>query len=164
MKAPTTSKVSALIFVGVGSLALLTIALWPRAHRTVAHKSNVVLPPPTTAERRSEAVAAITKYKAKPDPKSQDMAGEAEMRLAYLDAGDNNFEASRKLFLDATKVKGTGAMSADYGGVNDQAAYQAAVCLVAENKPEEAKKAFRTFLREHQLSPWSPPPTSAWPA
>jgi len=44
-------------------------------------------------------------------------------------------------------------MGADFGGINDQAAYQAAVCLVAEHKEKEAKSAFHRFLTEFRMSP-----------
>ena len=44
-------------------------------------------------------------------------------------------------------------MRADFGGVPDQAAYQAAVCLVGDGKPKEAEAEFVRFLRERPLSP-----------
>ena len=153
MRALSNPRVTVPFFFGACAAVLLGIALWSHPHRKFVHKPRITVPSLSTAERRRQTEATIAKYKTKPDPKSQDLVGEAEMRLAYLNADKHDYEASRKLFLQAEKVKGTGVMGADFGGINDQAAYQAAVCLVAEHKESEAKTAFRQFLKEYQMSP-----------
>lgn len=112
-----------------------------------------VTPMPSRSEMRKEYGEIVAKNKRNPSPASQDKVGQAEMRLAYLDAGDRDFASSRARFLQAARIKGTGAKSPDFGGINDQAAYQAAACLVAEKRQPEAVKAFRAFLTDYPMSP-----------
>gem|GEM_PF-1808667 len=136
------------------SVTGFVVCVWPR-HKALAPLAwkKPFRPMPPVSVRRMEDEALIQTLRLDPRPESQDELGEAQMRLAYLDAQAKDFESSRKRFLEATKVKGTGVMGADFGGVNDQAAYQAAVCLVAEKKSQEAITAFRSFLKQYKLSP-----------
>jgi hypothetical protein len=87
------------------------------------------------------------------EPADQDRVGNARIRLGYLSAKAKDFTAARSQFLLAAKTKGTGAMGAAFGGISDQAAYQAAVCLVAQGQTEAARAEFRRFMKEQQLSP-----------
>lgn len=89
-----------------------------------------------------------------PDAKIQDQVGQARMKIAYLASKENDFKGARSTFKEAeTKYKGEGKMNADFGGIQDGAAYQAAVCLVAEGKKAEATDEFRKFLKNYPLSP-----------
>jgi len=146
----STGYASAFFVVGIAGL--VGIGLWSYTTR-LTHKTKPNLPMPSLAVRTRQTQALVDKYKDDPNPKAQDLVGEAEMRLAYFDAGKHDFAASRKKFLEATKIKGTGAMAADFGGINDQAAYQAVVCLIPQHKEDEAKAEFRAFMKDHPLSP-----------
>jgi len=84
----------------------------------------------------------------------QDEVGEARIRLGYLAAKRKDFSAARGQFQEAAlQYRGTGKMAADFGGIPDQAAYQAAVTLVAQGRNAEAEKAFTSFIKERPLSP-----------
>ncbi len=142
------------IVASAGTVGLITFAVWPKPKPHV----KVVLRKPfkqigTIAERRKDTEKTVESLKSNSSPEAQDKVGMAEMQLAYFDAGAKDYEASRKRFLAVTKIKGTGQMNADFGGINDGAAYQAAVCLVAEHKEKEAQTAFRSFMTDYQLSP-----------
>jgi hypothetical protein len=89
-----------------------------------------------------------------PDPRVQDQVGRARLKLGYAAAHRKDFTGARAEFLTASReYRGTNAMSADFGGLPDQAAYQAAVCLAADGKKEEAEREFRRFLKDRALSP-----------
>ncbi len=89
----------------------------------------------------------IEKNKASSNPATQDSVSSAHIRLAYADAKVGHWKVARGKLLAVTQdYKGTGAMGADYGTIPDQAAYQAAVCLVAEHKDKQAAAEFRSFL------------------
>jgi hypothetical protein len=71
-----------------------------------------------------------------------------------LSANKKDWKAARAGFqIAAREYKGSGAMSSDFGGVPDQAAYQAAVCLVPQGKTKEAEAEFVKFLRDWPESP-----------
>ncbi len=96
----------------------------------------------------------IADLKSSPNPEVQDEVGSVRIRLGYTAAKRKDFDEAREVFLEAEKkYKGTGAMSADFGGIPDQGAYQAAVCLIAEGKQAEAHQAFLRFISDHPLSP-----------
>jgi len=121
----------------------------------------------------------IDKYKSSPNKQIQDQVGAARIRLAYVTArqsptpthalrsGNNpspqsqstvtdrdRIEAARQIFLQAANgYKGTGTMASDFGGVKDQALYQAAACLNAEGKKAEYRAALVDFIKKEPLSP-----------
>ena len=96
----------------------------------------------------------IASHAASPDPKVQEEVGLARVRVGYLQARRRDFGGARETFLQTSaSYKGTGQMSGDFGGVKDGAEYQAAVCLVAEGKKDEARQAFLDFLRKEPHSP-----------
>lgn len=96
----------------------------------------------------------IDRWKNNPDKKVQDQVGAARIRLAYLTAKDNDWKGARQLFKEtASEYKGTGEMRADFGGIKDQALYQAAVTLNAEGKKAEYRAALVDFLKTQKLSP-----------
>jgi len=96
----------------------------------------------------------VSKWQASPDKNIQDEVGEARMHLAYMAAKKKDFTKARQMFLQtASSYKGTGAAGSDFGGIPDQAAYQAAVCLSADGKKDEARTAFVGFMKQYELSP-----------
>lgn len=106
------------------------------------------------ARAKAEYKEFIAKNDANPDKGVQDQVGHARMKLAYLDTKTKDFDGARRIFKEAeSKYKGHGDMGADFGGIKDGAAYQAAACLMAEHKTEEARKELRQFLQQYPLSP-----------
>lgn len=96
----------------------------------------------------------INHWKDNPDKHVQDEVGAARIRLAYVDAKDRNWEEARKTFKQAAvEYKGTGTMGADFGGIKDQALYQAAVCLNGEGKKAEYRAALVDFIKTQPMSP-----------
>lgn len=57
------------------------------------------------------------------------------------------------LLQTAREYKGAGKMSADFGGVRDQATYQAAICLIAQGKAKEGRAELIRFMKAEPLSP-----------
>jgi tetratricopeptide (TPR) repeat protein len=107
---------------------------------------------PREAEERYRQF--VDGHKSVRDPHVQDEVGSARIRLGYLAAKRKDYTAAREAFQEAaTEYRGTGKMGAEYGGIPDQAAYQAAVTLVAEGKSAEAERAFVQFIKERPLSP-----------
>lgn len=127
-------------------------------HRPVAQKA---MPSALAKELHVPAVTKpdalrnyVEQHAKSPDKRVQDAVGKARMRLAYATANKHDYSSARKVLLvQAAKKDGTGAMSPEFGTISDQAAYQAAVCLVAEHKDKEAEAEFVTFLKERPLSP-----------
>lgn len=96
----------------------------------------------------------IAEHTASPDPQVQDEVGNAKLRIGYVLAKSHDYARAREVLLDAEKgYKGSGESSPDFGGLKDQAAYQAAVCLMAGGKHADATQAFFDFLKNYELSP-----------
>ncbi|HVT14045.1 MAG TPA: cysteine peptidase family C39 domain-containing protein [Fimbriimonadaceae bacterium] len=96
----------------------------------------------------------IAKYQASPDKHVQDEVGAARIRLAYVASRGGHFDEARKLFKEAaTKDKGTGTMASDFGGIKDEALYQAAACLNAQGKKAEYRDALIDFIKTQPMSP-----------
>jgi hypothetical protein len=107
---------------------------------------------PEKAKKHYEKI--VKENKSVKDPKIQDVVATSRMKLGYLAAHKNDFKGARQQFLESAKeYKGTGVKSPDYGSLPDQAEYQAAVCLMADGKEEEAKAAFVSFLKTRWDSP-----------
>jgi hypothetical protein len=107
---------------------------------------------PAAAAKKLEAIVAENKNS--PDPKVQDSVAQARMELGYLKASSGKPEEAREVFLEADKeYKGTGAMSPEYGRLDDQAAYQAIASLNAADKKKEYIAELTKFLKERPLSP-----------
>jgi hypothetical protein len=88
------------------------------------------------------------------DPIVQDKVGNYRIRLAYSAAAHKDFAQARTTLLQTAKeYRGTGAMSNDFGGVKDQALYQAAVCLIAEGKKTEGRAELVSLMRNMPASP-----------
>lgn len=146
---------SRLSYIG-GAFLALGAAGWLALHTghdpsPLAKKAAKTDPLPTKAP---ELRAFVSKNEKKADPQTQDQVGAARIRLAYEAARQKDWHTARATFLTAEReYHGSGAMRADFGGIPDQAAYQAAVCLVADGKKDEAKQEFVRFLKERPLSP-----------
>ena len=96
----------------------------------------------------------VQKWKASPDKKVQDEVGAARLRLANMQAREKDFTGARQTLRETVaEYKGSGSMAADFGGVKDQALYQSAVCLSAEGKTAEARKALVDFIKTQPMSP-----------
>ena len=106
------------------------------------------------AKAKSEYESFVENNRSSADKKVQDKVGQARMKLAYLTAKSEGFAAARTVFKTTeAEYKGEGLMNADFGGIKDNAAYQAAVCLIAEGKKKEAEAELRDFIRNYPLSP-----------
>lgn len=89
-----------------------------------------------------------------PNAGVRDQVGAARLRIGYLAAKQGDYLVAREIFLEASEAhKDSKALSPEFGGICDQAAYQAAVCLVAEGKDAEARGEFLAFMKERPLSP-----------
>lgn len=109
---------------------------------------------PSDHLKEPELATFVSEHAASKDAKVQDEVGRARLRLAFMATHRKDYAAARKqLQVASREYKGTGVMDADYGGIPDQAAYQSAVCLVAEGKKDEARREFLRFMRERSLSP-----------
>lgn len=139
------------IFIVVG-FAVAGGTFWLARPKASIVVSNAV--PPTAPLDAPSLQKFVRENEKKKDPKVQERVGQARLHLAYDAAKEGDFKAARAVFKETVRqYKGTGAMRADYGGVPDQAAYQAAVCLVADGKAEEAEAEFVRFMKERPLSP-----------
>ncbi len=144
----------AVAFVLTGLLVLGGIgALRRSARRHLASHLPALRRPVSRTEALRQDRDVVAKFRHDPRPRAQDLVGQAELRLAYADAQKGNFGAGRAKLLEASKVKGTGRTTVDFGGINDQAAYQAIVCLVPQHKDQQARAEFRAFMRNDRFSP-----------
>lgn len=159
------------IFLVSSGLVLLGGAVW----WSLGHKPRL-LPKvdvsPVVAEARSSRRSVDELFGAKPgeaasgyrefiashedskDPQVQDEVGNARLRLGFLAARSKDYKEAHNAFKEAEhSYKGTGTMAADFGGIKDQAAYQAAVCLQASGEKDAAYKAYLSYLKDYKLSP-----------
>jgi len=148
------------IYIGVGSvialglIGALVAKLTLSKSETPLVRNVAVIRPVLTIVTEPEIRKFIADKVASKNPKVQDQVGVARLRVGYLAAKKKDWTAARQTFQTAArKYKGTGAMSADFGGLPDQAAYQATVCLVADGKEALAKAEFIRFMKERPLSP-----------
>ena len=154
-----------LALAGLGAALIVGFALWSSLGKT---SGPMVSASPERRERieadrlygaRPEAAremyaSFVKKHKGSADKSVQDEVAAARLRLGYLTAKAEGYDQARDVFLEAEReYKGEGKMGSDFGGLKDQAAYQAAVCLMAEKKDKEAVAALVAFLKEYQLSP-----------
>lgn len=138
-----------IVIVGVG----LAVAAGGVAWRTLAVRSQAA-GSLTLAQKSQASLETFERLRSSSDPVDQDRASTAQMRLAYERADRKDFVGARDLLVQAAKGnRGTGKTSPDFGGIKDQAAYQAAVCLVALDRKDEALQEFRSFLKEYSHSP-----------
>ncbi|MGV3615283.1 MAG: cysteine peptidase family C39 domain-containing protein [Fimbriimonas sp.] len=133
----------------VGGVAAVALVAWMARPKPAIKVEAKPLPLDTPSLRKF-----VRENAPKKDPKVQDQVGRARLTLAYDSAKKGDFKAARAAFRQTAKeYKGTGGMRADFGGIPDQAHYQAAVCLVADGKPKEAEAEFLKLIKERPLSP-----------
>lgn len=157
MKQAAFISTGALVIAGVVVYSLVSppTAVAAGTHPVRAERLKVdklyVADPKQAAEKYEEFVA---EHRDSPDKKVQDEVAAARLRLGYLEVKSDGYQQARETFLEAEKeYKGEGGMGSDFGGLKDQAAYQAAVCLMGDKKNKEALAAFRSFIEEYRLSP-----------
>lgn len=96
----------------------------------------------------------VEENKSSKNPEVQDEVASARMRIGYIAAKKDDFVEARQVFLEADKeYKGTEVESSDYGSLDDQAAYQAIVCLENTGDKPGAEKEYARFIAERKLSP-----------
>ncbi len=142
-------------FLTIGTAAVVAGGLFVVLRSPVAgpKPKGTSLPVPSTSKPK-ELEAFVAMHAADKRPEVQDRVGAARIRLGYSLARTEGYAKARTAFLATAEThKGTGTQSAAFGGVADQAAYQAAACLVGEGKNAEATKEFERFLKERPLSP-----------
>jgi hypothetical protein len=142
---------SVLIVLATSAVIIGTAALLTR--REGQHHDVPKTNPLTYPDQKKKLEASIARHVADRTPRAQDELGRAHIELGFLAAKKNDFDAARAEFKSAVSTEGTGKMSPDFGGINDQAAYQAAVCLIAQHKDTEAEAEFRQFIKRYPLSP-----------
>jgi hypothetical protein len=110
-------------------------------------RTSPAMPPPTPA--KAEALRAGAK-----DPVAIARAERTTLQASYALARKGDYEGAREQLLAVTKMpKGVETFHPDWGSNRDQAFYQAAVCLYAQGKKDEAAKEFRAFIRDNWQSP-----------
>lgn len=142
--------------VALAATALVTAALL--LGRAKPASRAVVAPAPVAPLPTVQEAPALRSYIEKnapvaKTPEARDRLGAARVRLGYAVAKAEGFAKARPIFVATAKAHEGGAQSAAFGGVADQAAYQAVVCLVGEGKEDEARRGFEAYLRERPLSP-----------
>ncbi|MBW7928825.1 MAG: hypothetical protein H3C58_12245 [Fimbriimonadaceae bacterium] len=88
------------------------------------------------------------------DSEALDEIAAVRLRLGYAEAKTIGYEAARETFLETERsYDGLDRSGAAFGGVRDQAAYQAAVCLLADGKREEGIAALSKLFETYPESP-----------
>lgn len=96
----------------------------------------------------------VQKHAADKDPEVQDEVGSARLHLGYAVSKTDGYAKAREVFqVAAASYGGTGKENSDFGNAQDQAAYQASVCLEAAGRKDEARKEFLSFLKNRPRSP-----------
>lgn len=96
----------------------------------------------------------VEQYDKSARPDVQEQVTAVKLRIGYLEAKQGNYAAARKTFLKAAQTfAGDEERSSIFGNLPDQAAYQAAVCLMAEGKTDLAAEELLRFIKERPRSP-----------
>jgi hypothetical protein len=156
--APFLGAILALVLLAVIAVRYQAAQPKPKKPLTVADKAHIERSQADvkygTQAGKALYQSFVDKWASSPDPKIQDEVGAARLRLAFMSARGGDYPKARDQFVQtAALYKGTGAMGKDFGGIKDQALYEAAVCLVGEGKKAEARAKFIQFMQEQPLSP-----------
>lgn len=143
--------------IGVAT-CLVSIGLLTAVHRPLDPVIRKAFPPRTVVKPLPTSGQAlkslVQENRSNPDKEIQDRVGAARIRLGYLAAEKKDWPAARATFqLAVREYRGTGRMADDFGGVPDQAAYQAIVCLVPQGKTAQAEREFVQFMKDWPMSP-----------
>lgn len=155
-----THLLAGLTIAGLGA----SVAWLLGANGTISRSAATNAPPLQPADKLAASgklAAAITSYdrfiaanEASASPVVQDQVASARIRKGYALAKQKKWPEARAVLLEAEqKYKGTGKMVPEEGGAKDEAAYQAAVCLLAEGKTLEGKRALLAFIDRYPDSP-----------
>ena len=149
------TRSTSLLLAGAALGALGVGLLLSRRPHAATPVARLAPPQPVPAVRDAPALRTyVAAHAAESAPEARDRVGQAELRLGYAVARKEGYAKARVAFLATAKAhEGVGAQSAAFGGVADQAAYQAVCCLAGEGKADEARKGFEAYLRERPLSP-----------
>lgn len=136
------------IWVGIGVAAVATgvsyVAFTQKSARTTSE----------TGSTATQVAAFIKENESSSNPAVQNSVTKARIQLAYKASENKDFKLARNILVTAAKShKGSDVINPDYGSLSDQARYQAAVCLVAEGKTEQAQAEFRKIIKDHPKSP-----------
>lgn len=103
---------------------------------------------------RAELTSVVREFADSPSPADQDVVTGARLRLGYVEAKSGDFERAAAQFAEAeAEHKGTQIANPDFGGLQDQAAYQAAVCNAKDAPTEKAHALFLQFAKSYPNSP-----------
>lgn len=106
----------------------------------------------STSSYEKELQKFVAQYDSSHSKTDQDAVISAKLRLGYALAKKGDYTQARSTLLSASKNSGTGTPNPDYGTLEDQARYQAIVCLVADKKVEAARKEFLQFIKDRPTS------------
>jgi len=157
MKKQAIYWISGVVVLAGGIVGIATLS---RPKPPKLTKRAPIASPPTLPNRADELKHFVEKNHASPSPAVQDRVGAARLRLAYKSAEKKDWKAARTTLLTAAReYRGEGKQGSDFGGVKDQATYQAAVCLIASGKKAEGRQELVAFM---QAEPFSPLVTAAY--
>lgn len=135
--------------VGIGFVA------WQGFERNSLERTKSVLPPPNarpTAAQLSEERSRLEQLE-KVSPEKLPLVHQRRIALAYAVANTGDFSKARK---ELTRVAPLDLKSdwstVKWTGLQEEAIYQALVCLANEGKVEDAKAGFRKILEERPSS------------
>jgi Tfp pilus assembly protein PilF len=136
------------LWVGIGVAAIVAgggyVAFTQKSARTTSE----------TGSTATQVAAFIKENESSSSPSVQNSVTKARIQLAYKASENKDFKLARNILVTAAKShKGSDVINPDYGSLSDQARYQAAVCLVAEGKKEQAQAEFRKIIKDHPKSP-----------
>lgn len=98
--------------------------------------------------------AYVRDHKDSESPATQDLVAKARISKGFALAKLKDFQGARRALLEAeARYRGSGKMTPQEGGAKDEAAYQAAVCLLAMGNREAGKQELLRFLDRYPDSP-----------
>lgn len=136
-----------LVLGSLGALALGAYLLVPRQPKSPAMAFE-------EARAKNDELGLIKELESSTVKGAQDAVAKAKMSLGYEAAKEKDFKKARTLMLAAaTEFKGEPIQDYTWGSVPDQAKVQAAICLIADGKPEEGRRELLKFIEENPMSP-----------
>lgn len=124
------------------------------ASTSMRMKGEAALARGRLAEARRTLQQVIEHYGTSDSQLEQDEVSAARVHLGYLSARESDFEEAANWFEEAAaKHKGGQSVNADYGGLVDQAEYQAAVCKAKDAPASKARNLYLEFAKAHPRSP-----------
>lgn len=107
------------------------------------------------ADATDHSLQLIESTQGERDPEIRANRARLQMEVGYDLAHAKDYQKARKVFLALSKEPARlTTPDPNYGSYQQQARYQAAVCLVAAGKKEEAEEEFYAILRERPAGPF----------